>query len=103
MNREDLLAAMYDDDAPDMPTIPIDNGISRRIRVGVIEYEVPTVDYVRRLEQIILQQAQTLEQQRRTINRIEGMLMGTRNYLRRHGDALSDLRYDMARKVDQHA
>jgi len=105
MNREDLLSAMYDDDDGNATerAVPLNNSDSRRIRVGIIEYEVPTIDYVRRLEQLIVQQAQMLEQQRRVIARVEGMLLGTRNFVRRHGETLNDLRFDMTHKVDHRA
>lgn len=66
----------------------------------MIEYEVPTVAYVMHLEQLVAQQQHMLDLQRRAITRLETLMHGTRSYVRRYGDAIGDLRVDLARKVD---
>lgn len=99
-DRDDLFASMYDDDMQAAPK-PIDPAPgTRRIKVGIIEYEVPTVEYVRQLEHLLVQQAHMLDQQRRAIHRIETLLHGTRNFVRRHGDVIGDMRSELTRKVD---
>jgi hypothetical protein len=91
MDRTELLTAMYRDDAAETATqVPVEPGQqrSRKIRVGIIEYEVPTMEYMRHLEHIIAQQAQMLAQQRRLIARIESGAHTTRSFVRRHADIL---------------
>lgn len=104
MDRDELLATMYRDDEPDIqpaPSIDQRQMRSRKIRVGIIEYEVPTVEYVQHLEQIIAQQAQMLAQHRRVIARMESAAHGARNFLRHQADNIVDIRHELARKVDQ--
>jgi hypothetical protein len=96
LNREDLIPVMYTDD-DDEPTkaIPLEqSGLrSRKIRVGAIDYEVPTVDYVRHLEQSVMQQAKTIDYMRREITRMNALLHGTRNFVRRQTDTISDMHH----------
>jgi hypothetical protein len=90
MDREQLLAAMYNDPDPVAKATPIEQtGLrSRKIRVGIVEYEVPTVEYVQQLERLVTQQADLLTQHRRTIDRVTAMLYGTRNFVRRQAESL---------------
>jgi len=78
--------------------VPVEQGQqrSRKIRVGIIEYEVPTMEYMHHLEQVIAQQTQTLAQLRRQIARMESGAHSTRGYVRRHADIL--MRQELARK-----
>ena len=93
-----LLAAMYNlEDEPKITVQPQDPR-SRRIRVGIVEYEVPTVEYLRQLEQIILRQADTLEQQRRAIERLTTAVHGTRKFVRHQSTHLSDIRAELHRR-----
>jgi hypothetical protein len=64
---------------------------TRKIRVGIVEYEVPTMEWVRHLEQQLQQQADLLDQQRRSLDRLDALLRGTRNFVRRQTDAVSHL------------
>ena len=97
MDREQLLAAMYNDEADVVKTTPIEQtGLrSRKIRVGIVEYEVPTMEYVHHLERLVTQQAETLTHLRRTNERITAMLYGTRNFVRRQTETV---RNELARK-----
>jgi hypothetical protein len=99
-DRDDLLATMYDDDT--VVSVPIQQNDlrTRKIRVGVVEYEVPTVEYMRHLEQRLTQQSEMINQQRRVISRIEAILHGTRTFVRRHSDSIGDMRQELSRKVD---
>src|SRR3954467_5337350 len=78
-DRAAILSTMYQaEDEPDerAPTSTkaavAQAGInrSRRIRVGAIEYEVPSIEYVRQLEQSLLQYSQMVSQQRRVLDRL---------------------------------
>jgi len=96
----ELLAAMYhvdDDEHPGAMIQPQDMR-SRRIRVGIIEYEVPTVEYVQHLERLILRQAGLLEQQRRMLERLAGSMHGTRDFIRRQAGGVADLRGEVTRR-----
>jgi hypothetical protein len=99
IDHDDLLATMYDDDAVVVPPVAAPVG-TRKIRVGIVEYEVPTVEYVRQLEQLLAQQTQMINQHRRAIQRLDMLLHGTRKFVRRYGDTISDIQLDMIRKVD---
>jgi hypothetical protein len=91
MDRNELLATMYQEDETDEAAqVSIEQGHqrSRKIRVGIIEYEVPTMEYMRHLEQIIMQQAQILAQQRRLITRIENGVHNTRSFVQRQANVL---------------
>lgn len=102
MDREDLLAAMYNDDEPiNPPALRQTDLRSRKIRVGVVEYEVPTVEYVRQLEQLLIQQSNLLDQQRRTVDRLTAMLYGTRSFVRRQTGSLSNLNHELHRRGDR--
>lgn len=94
MDRDDLLAAMYNDDEAPAPKLPLEQGglRTRKIRVGIVEYEVPTLEWVRHLEQLVQHQADMIEQQRRALDRLDALLRGTRNFVRRQTDNLFDLR-----------
>lgn len=94
-DKDDLLAAMYTiDDKPSQP-VEQSNPRSRKIRVGIIEYEVPSMAYVQHLEQIVMQQANELARQQRALDRISALLYGTRNFLRRQTDPLQNRRTRM--------
>jgi hypothetical protein len=83
---------MYTDDEP-TKAVPIEqSGLrSRKIHVGAIEYEVPTVDYVHHLEQSVMQQAKMIDQMRREIARMNVLLHGTRNFVRRQTDTIAGI------------
>jgi hypothetical protein len=105
-DRAELLSAMYQDDevenkASDVsPIDPTGFNRTRRIRVGIVEYQVPTVEYVSRLEQLIAQQARTIEQQKRSIERLEGFVLSTRNFIRRQTSRIQEIQTDLESKVD---
>ena len=101
MSDDDLLAMMYSDEAT-VPTVATEASTARTrtIKVGIIEYEVPTVEYMRFLEATIAQQAYTIDQHRHAIERIQTLLQGTRGYVRRHAGALDDIRQNLTRRSD---
>lgn len=104
MDHDDLMAAMYSDDDDAQPSSkPIDPGNlrTRKIRVGIVEYEVPTPDYVRHLEQLVLQQAHNMQLMQREMARLRVELHGTRHFVNRQSDNIADLRRDLtSRRVD---
>ncbi len=104
-DRDELLAAMYNSDEPEKQTTKEpDEGIgfsrTRKIKVGIIEYEVPTVEYVNRLELMVMQQARVIETQRRQMERIKGSIMTTRNFIRRQTGRIADMQMELEGKVD---
>jgi hypothetical protein len=104
-DNSSLLSAMYQDDDTEpqtkpTPTQPSGSGRTRKVRVGVVEYELPTVGYVTRLEQMLLRQQHTLDMQQRAITRLQNSLVSASNLIRRHGNATADLREELSHKVD---
>lgn len=104
-DRDALLSAMYDtEEEPEKKdNVQIDpTGFqkSRIVRVGPISYELPTLDYVNRLEQLIVRQGQLIERQRRQLERLQGAAIGTRNFIRRQTGRLQDMQNDLDSKVD---
>lgn len=106
-DKNELLAAMYNDDG-DTPVTTTSkepasiSGFSRtrKIKVGIIEYEVPTVEYVNRLEQMINQQALLLDQQKQQIERLKGFVTSTRSFIRRQTNRLVEIQTDLDGKLD---
>lgn len=99
MDRDDLLALMYDDEEPSKPVVPDRTNLrTRHIRVGPIAYEVPTVEYVQMLEQLIQRQREMLDQHERVIGRLQTMVQGTRQFVRSQSSTLADLRSEIIRK-----
>lgn len=97
--RDALLALMYDDDTSPETIVPERTNLRTRvIRVGPIAYEVPTVEYLQMLEQLVQRQQDTLDQQRRAIDRLQVMLQNTRNFVRRQSSTVGDLRHEITRK-----
>lgn len=100
-----VVSAMYqtddDDEASSENRVLVNarTGHTRRIRVGAVEYEVPSVEYVQQLEQMVAQQVQTVLQQRRLIDRIASMLLKTRHSQVGHMRAMDELRRELAKKI----
>ena len=98
-----FLTAMYQDDQePVQETGPIDPAgfnHSRKIRVGIIEYEVPTLEYVARLEQLVARQQTTIDRLSRSVSRFHAMLLATRNATRKHSAAINEVANELTTKV----
>jgi hypothetical protein len=100
--RAARLAAMYLDDEPTAvaphPAAPA-AARSRKIRVGVVEYEVPTVAYVEQLEQLLVRQRQSIEQFQLLIERLVNSLMRARTSQTKFERELLDLRRELGKKI----
>lgn len=70
--RANFIAAMYKKEPTSHLTPRVDApiGKSRKIRVGIIEYEVPTVTYVETLERLVAMQGSELLQQKRLLKQL---------------------------------
>ena len=103
-DRNELLAAMYyDDGEEEKNAVEIEpSGFNRirKIRVGIVEYEVPSVEYVNRIEQMLAKQARLIEHQRHQIERLQGYMLSTRNFLRRQSSNLVQMQEDIQNKMD---
>jgi hypothetical protein len=101
-DRSAVLAAMYQDDddpaAADQP-INTNRARTRKIRVGIIEYEVPTVEYTQQLETMIQHHARVIERQQRLIDRMAAMLNKSRSGQQGHLRQLDDLRLELSKKI----
>ena len=102
MSDSELLASMYGEEEEDkaLAAPAPSTSRTRTIRVGIIEYEVPTVEYMQFLEVTIAQQTRVLDQQRRAIERIQTLLQGMRGFVRRSAGALDDLRQNVTHRGD---
>lgn len=100
-DRSTLLATMYQDDGPPSSAHPPINtsNRSRRIRVGTVEYEVPSVEYVQQLEHVILQQGRVIEQHQRLIDRLIGLSSKSRQAQKNSMREMVDLRRAMSTKL----
>lgn len=95
-----LLAAMYQDDDDQPSDTPVDQpgfNRSRKIRIGIVEYEVPTVEYVTRLEQVVMRQQHMIDQQRRLLARVQSSLSATRNAVRRQAITVHEVSNQLGR------
>lgn len=98
-----MLAAMYQADEQPQDAIDDASGIdrTRRIRVGVVEYEVPTVGYLQQLEQVLTQHGNILQQQRRAVDRLLKLLRSARSLQQNTVHEIDDLRRELNRKISQ--
>ncbi len=104
MDKDELIALMYRDEPKKETTnqTQINSGFSRtrKIRVGAIEYEVPTVEYMNRLEQLVVHQAKTVEELLQRIDRLNITVISTRNFIRRQTNRLNEMQNDLSGKID---
>lgn len=78
-DKTNLYAAMYNTDQDEpiskKPGIaeqsPTQSAKTRKIRVGIVEYEVPTPEYVGRLEALVTAQTQQIQNLLREMRRVE--------------------------------
>jgi hypothetical protein len=100
--RAALLGAMYQQPVAakrNGKTAAAIGGKSRRIRVGIIEYEVPTVEAVAHLEQIVAQQANEIAQQKRLLARLLSSLNLTQGFIRRQANRVPEQRQHYTREA----
>jgi hypothetical protein len=102
-DRSAVLAAMYQEDDPaaitDLKPNTNMSHRSRKIRVGAIVYDVPTIEYVQQLENMMLHQTQTVERLQRVIDRLTAMLSKSRNNQQGQTRQLDDLRRELGKKI----
>jgi hypothetical protein len=110
-NRAAILAAMYQDNEAEIDDDTIDDdgyhhkpvtqagARTRRIRVGAIEYELPSIEYVQQLERTLAQQNDTLLQQRRLIDRLAMVLARTQRANALHQLKTDEIRRELSTKL----
>ena len=103
-DRAAVLSAMYQDDGdhPTRSTTRIADasvGRSRKIRVGIVEYEVPTPEYVQSLERLLQRQAVELAEQRQLITRLTAAVSQARHSYRSNAHALDAIRGELDKKI----
>lgn len=99
--RAAFIATMYQEEPKRQLTKRVETpvGKSRKIRVGIVEYEVPTLAYVETLERLLAVQGAELAQQRRILSRLLDDHSNTRNTLSRQSSAMRDVRAQMDTKI----
>jgi hypothetical protein len=103
-NRETVLSAMYqgDDDNPnEVRSLASPSDRTRRIRVGAIEYEVPTVSYMQQLEQTLAHHSRIINHQQRVIDRLNATISKNTQSQSGHEHDIDDLKREMIRKINQ--
>src|ERR1035437_484368 len=102
--RSELRALLYsEDNAPKKKDIHIDpSGFnrSRNIHVEAIKYEVPTVEYVSRLEQMVTNQARLINQLQQAVNKLQRFMGGTRKFIKNQSRHITDMQHDIDQKID---
>jgi septal ring factor EnvC (AmiA/AmiB activator) len=104
--RTNLLALMYDDEkkipgAKKPNEVPDQNRKTRRVVMGAVAYEVPTVEYVENLEKKIAQQERTIFEQSRQLKRIESSLIILKQSIRKNNSNLNEIALDLDYKIDR--
>lgn len=101
MTDPNLLAAMYDPDeeTPDTTPVQANTGRTRKIRVGIIEYEVPTVEYVARLEQMLAHQQTIMDRQHRALVRMQVAMAYLRRAVRGQSLAMNEVYEELDTKL----
>lgn len=101
MDKDDLLAAMYMDS--DEPAKVVQAGgtsnRTRKIRVGIIEYEVPSAEYVEYLEQAITTQQRAINRLQQDVDRMSAAMLSTRRFLRRQSGTIRELHAELDTKI----
>ncbi len=100
---DDLFAAMYlDDNSEQKPVEMQPTGFSRTrtIHVGAIKYEVPTIEYVTRLEFVINYQAKMMAALKQELITLRHSLNSTKNFANRQSDRLHEMQNALDNKLD---
>jgi len=109
-DRAALLAAMYDDDTEETSDQNTEQKTeadllsakrSRRIVMGAVAFDVPTVEYVALLEARVAQQERVIINHARNLKRLEILLSALRNVVRRNVNTLGDVSRDLDNKLDR--
>jgi hypothetical protein len=102
--RQELLAALYgEDNAPTKKEVYIDpSGFNRikKIKFGAITYDVPSMEYVIRLEQLVSNQSQKINRMEQAISKLERMVNGTRKFIKSQTKHINEIQHDLDQKID---
>ena len=98
-----LLAAMYDEEDSKKPLTPLEptGKKSRRIVMGAVKYDVPTVEHIDLLEKRIKELENIIILQNRTLKRFDIMFLQFRQVLRVQNGSINELNQDMRSKIDR--
>ena len=103
-DRDEIYAAMYGKMEPekkkDVHIDPTGFNRTRKIMVGAIPYEVPTVAYVARLEQIVARQAMMIRRLEQEMNTMQKFVNGTRKFMKGQTKHINEMQHDLDNKID---
>lgn len=102
-DRHALLAALYGEEPEKKKNVHIEpTGFSktRKVYVGAISYELPTVDYVTRLEMMVTNQAKLINQMQQSISKLENMANKTRKFIRGQTGRITEMQHELDQKID---
>lgn len=102
-----LLSAMYnsdDDDEDELSTQPrtsVDSfGKTKIVHVGAIKYELPSIEYVNKLEQMLVQQNTKISELQRNIEKLQKIITATKSLTRRHVSNINEIHSELDRKIN---
>ena len=105
-DRRQLRSLMYQDDGeptskPDIHIDPAGFMRTRKIWVGAIGYEVPTPEYISRLELLVQHQARTIDQLSQQIHKLQRFMSGTRKFIKGQTKHITEIKQELDNKVDE--
>jgi len=105
-DRETLLSTMYDSDENEKPKkSPIpgasDKIKSRRIVQGITRFDVPTVEYVDSLEKIIQSQNNVINQQSKSIKKLEFQMNMLKTNLKKDSNLINNMNRELETKINR--
>lgn len=104
--RTALLAAMYDpeEEKTDKKTLqPLEptGKKSRRVVMGAVKYDVPTVEYVEQLEKRVIELERRIQIQDRISRKFDMMISRLTQALRNHGSVVNEISHSLDNKIDR--
>lgn len=104
-DRDAVYAAMYGKMEPEKKTDvhivdPAGFNRTRKIIVGAIPYEVPTVAYVARLEQIVMRQNILIRRLEQEMNAMQKFVNGTRKFIKGQTKHINEIQHELDNKID---
>lgn len=104
--RADIYAAMIDDDDDGAPASNVITSTENTknfttILVNDSKVQVPTLEYVRRLEQTITTQNALLQKLERQLNRVNSLLRNHRSTIHGQANRINDVIRDLDSKIDR--
>lgn len=106
-DKDALLSAMYnssDDEIDELSSKPdtrFDSlGKTKIVHVGAIKYELPSVEYVNKLEQMIVRQNNQIIELQRNMEKLQKNIIATKSIAKRHISSINEMQSELDKKVN---